>query len=582
MPPRLPHSDPGIPDTRGPARYLWWLVRCQWPRALRGSIVATTWMIGLALRPYLIARAIDDGLRTGDWPALLTWVAAILGAGVVLAYLGIMRHRTMTFLREDATARSSQVLLRHVATLGAVLPRRVPGGEIATVCGTDISQTSWALTMVGPGVGAVLAYTTAGFVLHAVDPVLAVVVLLGVPVVALVVGPLLNKLQGVDTRYRAELGVLTTRAGDIVSGLRVLAGVGGRDLFARRYAERSQLLLRQGYRVGDIMSWVQALTVGIPALFLAAVVWLSARMAAEGQITVGELVAVYGYVAVLAMPVWFLLEGGFMTVRGLVSARRIIAVLRLRPDDAGATGTGPAPEGRADLHDPDSGLTVPAGLLLGVAAENPADAIALADRLGRYVPGDVTWGGQPLTGLDLAEVRTRILVAEHDSHLFAGTLRDVLRVHDGVTEAQIGAAIRTASADDVVESLPGGLDAPVEERGRNLSGGQRQRVRLAQHLLAEPEVLILLDPTSAVDSHTEARIADRLQEHRAGRTTVVFATSPLLLDRTDLVAYLREGRVAAVGTHEELLHTEPGYRALVARDAEEPQTDAAAQVGALR
>ncbi len=582
MPPRLPHPDPGIPDTRGPARYLWWLVRCQWPRALRGSVVATTWMIGLAIRPYLIARAIDDGLRTGDWPALLAWVAAILGAGVVLAYLGIMRHRTMTFLREDATARSSQVLLRHVATLGAVLPRRVPAGEIATVCGTDISQTSWALTMVGPGVGAVLAYTTAGFVLHSVDPVLAWVVLLGVPVVALVVGPLLNKLQGVDTRYRSELGVLTTRAGDIVSGLRVLAGVGGRDLFARRYAERSQLLLRQGYRVGDIMSWVQALTVGIPALFLAVVVWLSARMAAEGQITVGELVAVYGYVAVLAMPVWFLLEGGFMTVRGLVSARRIIAVLRLRPDDAGATGTGPAPEGRADLHDPVSGLTVPAGLLLGVAADDPADAIALADRLGCYVPGDVTWGGRPLTGLDLAEVRGRILVAEHDSHLFAGTLRDVLRVHDGVTEAQIRAAIRTASADDVVESLPGGLDAPVEARGRNLSGGQRQRVRLAQHLLAEPEVLILLDPTSAVDSHTEARIADRLQEHRAGRTTVVFATSPLLLDRTELVAYLREGRVAAVGAHEELLHTEPGYRALVARDAEEPQTDAAAEVGALR
>ncbi|BCJ73724.1 ABC transporter [Catellatospora sp. IY07-71] len=582
MPPRLPHPDPGIPDTRGPARYLWWLVRCQWPRALRGSVIATAWMIGLALRPYLIARAIDDGLRTGDWPALLTWVAAILGAGVVLAYLGIMRHRTMTFLREDATARSSQVLLRHVATLGAVLPRKVPAGEIATVCGTDISQTSWALTMVGPGVGAVLAYVTAGFVLHSVDPVLAVVVLLGVPVVALVVGPLLNKLQGVDTRYRSELGVLTTRAGDIVSGLRVLAGVGGRDLFARRYAERSQLLLRQGYRVGDIMSWVQALTVGIPALFLAAVVWLSARMAAEGQITVGELVAVYGYVAVLAMPVWFLLEGGFMTVRGLVSARRIIAVLRLRPDDAGATGTGPAPEGRADLHDPASGLTVPAGLLLGVAADDPADAIALADRLGRYVPGDVTWGGQPLSGLDLAEVRGRILVAEHESHLFAGTLREVLRVHDGVTEAQLGAAIRAASADDVVESLPGGLDAPVEEQGRNLSGGQRQRVRLAQHLLAEPEVLILLDPTSAVDSHTEARIADRLHAHRAGRTSVVFATSPLLLDRTDLVAYLREGRVAAVGTHEELLHTEPGYRALVARDAEEPQTDAAAEVGALR
>ncbi|MEV4410970.1 ABC transporter ATP-binding protein [Catellatospora sp. NPDC049609] len=578
MPPRLPHPDPGIPDTRGPGRYLWWLVRCQWPRALRGSVVATAWMIGLAVRPYLIARAIDDGLRTGDTRALLSWVAAIIAAGAVVAWLGIVRHRTMTFLREDATARSSQVLLGHVARLGAVLPRRVPAGEIATVCGTDISQASWALTMTGPGVGAVLSYAVAAVVLWAVDPMLAVFVLLGVPVVALAVGPLLNRLQGVDTAYRHELGILTARAGDIVSGLRVLAGVGGRDLFARRYAARSQRLLRQGYRVGDIMSWVQALTAGVPALFLAAVVWLSARMAAEGQITVGELVAVYGYVAILSTPVWFLLEGGFMTVRGVVAARRIIAVLRIQPDDSPG---GAAPDGPAGLHDPQSGLTVPVGRMIGVAAEDPGDAIALADRLGRYAPSDVTWGGQAIAGLDPGAVRDRILVADHDSYLFAGTLRELLRAGGEHTDARLAAAIHAASADDVVESLPGGLDAPVEARGRNLSGGQRQRVRLAQHLLAEPEVLILIDPTSAVDSHTEARIADRLYEHRTGRTTVVLATSPLLLGRTDVVAYLRAGRVAAVGTHEELLHTEPGYRALVAREADEPETDAA-EVGALR
>ncbi|NUT36213.1 MAG: ABC transporter ATP-binding protein [Hamadaea sp.] len=593
MPPRLPHRDPGIPDTRGPVRYLWWLVVKQWPRALRGAAVGTAWMIGLAIRPYLIARAIDDGLRAGDTRALLTWVAAIVAAGIVLAWLGITRHRTMTFLREDATARSSQVILAHIARLGAVLPRKVAAGEVATVGGTDVVQTSWALTMTGPGVGAILAYATAGVVLWSVDPMLAGFVLLGVPMVAVVVGPLLNRLQKVDTDYRHELGVLTTRASDIVSGLRVLAGVGGRDLFSRRYAERSQSLLDKGYRVGAIMSWVQALTAGIPALFLAAIVWLSARMAAEGQISVGEMIAVYGYVAILVVPVWFLMEGGYMTVRGVVAARRIIAVLRIEPDEAGATGTASGPDGPADLHDPGSGLTVPAGRMIGVAAEDPADAIAIADRLGRYVTSDVTWGGRPLSGVDLAEVRDRILVADHDSYLFAGTLRDVLQVRDGVTDARIAQAVHTASADDVVESMPGGLDAKVEAKGRNLSGGQRQRVRLAQHLLAEPDVLILIDPTSAVDSHTEARIADRLHAHRGGRadqdgrthhqgqaarTTVVLATSPLLLDRTDLVAYVQDGRVAAVGAHADLLETEPGYRALVARDADEPDTAAGARM----
>ncbi|WP_244871953.1 ABC transporter ATP-binding protein [Catellatospora sp. TT07R-123] len=536
-------------------------------------------MIGLTVRPYLIARAIDDGLRTGDTAALLTWVGAILLTGVVVASLGIHRHRTMTFLREDATARSSQVLLRHIARLGAALPRKVAAGEVATVTGSDVTQASWALTMTGPGVGAIMAYSTAAVVLWRVDPMLALCVLLGVPVIALSIGPLLNRLQNADTSFRQELGVLTTRAGDIVAGLRVLAGVGGRDLFARRYADRSQSLLRQGYRVGSITSWVQALSVGVPALFLSAIVWLSARMAAEGQITVGELVAVYGYVAILSVPVFFLLEGGYLTVRGLVAARRIIAVLRIRPDTD--TPGGPGPEGHAELHDPRSGLTVPAGRMIGVAADDPADAIALADRLGRYVPSDVTWGGQPITGVDPAEVRARILVADHDSHLFAGPLRDLLRLRAGTTDAQIAAAVHTASADDVVASLPGGLDAPVEARGRNLSGGQRQRIRLAQHLLAEPDVLILIDPTSAVDSHTEARIADRLHTHRSGRTTVVLATSPLLLHRTDTVAYLREGQVVAVGTHDELLDTEPGYRALVARHADESDTDAA-PLGALR
>jgi ABC-type multidrug transport system fused ATPase/permease subunit len=120
----------------------------------------------------------------------------------------------------------------------------------------------------------------------------------------------------------------------------------------------------------------------------------------------------------------------------------------------------------------------------------------------------------------------------------------------------------------VVDSLPDGLDSPVGARASTLSGGQRQRVRLARALLAEPDVLILLDPTSAVDSHTEARIADRLREARAGRTTVVVTSSPLLLGRADAVAYLSEGRVAAIGRHAELLERDPDYRAMVSRTAD--------------
>ncbi|MET8264516.1 ABC transporter ATP-binding protein [Micromonospora arida] len=564
-------------------RYLWWLVRCQPWRVLRGSLIGTAWMIGLSARPYLIARAVDDGLRERDTQALALWVAAIVVAGVALSYLGIMRHRTMTFIREDAKARTAEVLLRHLSRIGAVLPRRVGAGEVSTIGGSDIDWTAQVLTLTGPGVGAVVAYGVIAVVLWSISPMLALCVLVGVPVVGLIVGPLLRRLEQVESVYRRQQGALTARSGDIVAGLRVLAGVGGRDLFARRYASRSQELRAEGYRVGAVNSWIDAATVAIPGLFLAAVVWLTARMAVTGDVTIGELVAVYGYVATLIVPVWFLLEGSHQLIRGRVAARRIADLLNVTPDDVGGPGRrwpGAVPEARrpdalaapvgpADLHDPLTGLTVRAGQLTGVAADDPAAAVALADRLGRYVASDVTWGGVPLREVALDEVRARILVADHDSYLFAGTLRDILRAGADDDDERIGAALRTASAQDVVDALPAGLDTPIDARARTLSGGQRQRLRLARALSGEPEVLILVDPTSAVDAHTEARIAERLRAARAGRTTVVIATSPLLLGRADLVALLSAGRITATGSHADLLDDDPAYRHLVARGSEE-------------
>jgi ABC-type multidrug transport system fused ATPase/permease subunit len=549
-------------------RYTWWLTRMQPARVLRGSLIGTAWMVGLAVRPYLIARAIDDGLRTHRYAALLWWVAAIVLAGIVLAWLGIMRHRTMTFVREDATARSSAVVLRAVSRGGATLSRKLEAGEVATVGGSDIGNVSHMLTMTGPGVGAVMAYAVVAVVLWPVSPFLALFVLLGVPAVAVAVGPLYRLLDRAESVYRRRQGKLTARASDIVAGLRVLAGVGGRALFAQSFKARSRQLLSEGYRVGSVSSWIIAATVAIPGLFLAAVVWLAARMAASGEITVGQMVAVYGYVAILIVPVHFLLEGGYQLVRGRVAARRIIALLRLAPEGTDEAATAQAPRGAAALHDPATGLEVPPGKLVAVAAADPAEGIALADRLGRFAPSEVTWGGVRLEAVPLAQVRERILVDEHDSYLFAGSLREVLQIRPEVDDAQIMAALHTASADDVLESLPQGMETPVGARARNLSGGQRQRIRLARALLADPEVLILIDPTSAVDAHTEARIAKRLLQARAGRSTVVIATSPLVLGHADLVAHLRDGRIASIGTHAELLLRDSDYKALVSRDSQ--------------
>ncbi|MGW6894387.1 ABC transporter transmembrane domain-containing protein [Streptomyces chartreusis] len=558
------YEDPGEPDCRGGWRYLWWLVMRQKTRSVVGALISSVWMVLLAATPYLMSRAVDDGLTAGDQGALAGWTGALFAVGMFNAWLSIMRHRTMTRVRMDANFRTVKVLMGQAVRLGATLPRRIGAGEVVTIGVGDVQTISQSLTVVGPGVGAVVAYLVIAGLLVSVSVPIAVVVLLGMPLVGVLVGPLLGRLQATETQYREGQGVLTARIADLAGGLRVLNGLGGKGLVADAFHRDSQRLRAQGYRVGAVTSWVQALGVGLPTLFLAVVTWLAARLAAQGDITVGELVSVYGYVAVLVGPVAFFIECGYQVSRGVVAARRVVRFLRLEP--MADTGTRDAPAEPAVLHDPESGVRVLPGRLTALAGALPADAVAVVDRLGRYVPSAATWGGVALDEIALPQVRGRVLVADHESDLFAGPLHELVGGAWDPDDAAVAQAVRAAVADDVVRGLPDGLDTPIDAQGRNLSGGQRQRVRLVRALLADPEVLLAIEPTSALDAHTEARVAERLHAGRAGRTTVVTTTSPLVLDRADTVHYLVDGKVAATGTHTELLDGEPGYRALVARD----------------
>jgi ABC-type multidrug transport system fused ATPase/permease subunit len=201
-------------------------------------------------------------------------------------------------------------------------------------------------------------------------------------------------------------------------------------------------------------------------------------------------------------------------------------------------------------------------------SDDPDESARLADRLGGCAPDmddDVTLGGVPLTALTREEVRRRIVVSDTGATLFSGRLGDRL---DVTGKGELDRALDTASADDILEALPEGLDAVVTERGRSFSGGQRQRLVLVRALTADPEILVLVEPTSAVDAHTEARIAARLRRHRAGRTTVVTSTSPLMLDAVDEVVLLIDGRVVATGTHGDLLRDDAAYRSVVTRETD--------------
>lgn len=423
--------------------------------------------------------------------------------------------------------------------------------------------------MTGPGFGSVIAYLVVAGLLLSVSVSLALVVLLGVPVIAVLVGPLLGRLRGAEAVYREQQGGLTARIGDLSGGLRVLNGLGGKQLFADSFRRDSGELTGQGYRVGAVTSWVQALGVGLPMVFLALVTWLAARLAVEGSISVGEFVGVYGYVAVLVVPVGFFIECGYDVTRGLVAAKRVVGFLSLVPDSAVRQARTDPPAAPSALRDPGSGVEVAPGTLTALVSGRPAESAEVVDRLCGFAPGAVTWGPVRLDEVAAAQVRDRILVADNEADLFAGPLREMVsgrRHHD---DEAVARAVRAAVAQDIVDGLPDGLGTAMDAQARNLSGGQRQRIRLVRALLAEPEVLMAVEPTSALDAHTEAAVAARLRTARTGRTTVVTGTSPVLLDQADTVHYLVDGKVVASGSHRDLLRREPGYRSLVDRSAAE-------------
>jgi ABC-type multidrug transport system fused ATPase/permease subunit len=399
---------------------------------------------------------------------------------------------------------------------------------------------------------------------------LGLVVLVGVPLILWALALLLRPLHGRQQRLRDRQGELTSRAVDIVSGLRVLRGIGGEDLFARRYREESQRARRAGVAVAGVEALLDGVRILLPGLLVAFVVWLGARRVLAGELSPGQLVAFYGYAVFLAIPLRRLTMTTGLFMKGYVAAQRAVRLLALEPDIASPTPPAPTPGAGAVLADRQSGLVVHPHRLTGVVCASPADAATLADRLGRYVESDATYGGVPLRDLAVDEVRRRVLVAGNDAALFSGSLRTELDPagRAGPGGRVLAEALDRASARDIVDALPEGLDAPVVGAGREFSGGQRQRLRLVRALMADPDVLLLVEPTSAVDAHTESRIGERIGAGRTGQATVVFTTSPILLDHTDHVSYVEDGTVVAEGTHEELLRTDARYRYVVTRDVE--------------
>ena len=595
------------PDVRSPLRLLWWMVRQQGDLMLAASAFSVLWMLPTALTPWVFGRAVDEGIVAGDASRTMAWTGVLLLVTFLGAGSGVFYHTVVVRSWLVALYGTTMLVGQKTVQLGHVLTRRSPTGEVLSISGSDGDQFGGFMEIVSRAVGNLVAYLVVAVIVLQISPPLGLVVLLVAPLLVLTSTPLLRPMGRAQTRERSRDSELTSMATDIVAGLRILRGIGGERIFGNNYATQSQGVRVAGVRAGGWAALVEAVGVLFSGLFIVALMWLGVREVQEGRLTVGELITFLGYALFLVQPIRVFFEFAQKVTRALVSARKAVAVLG-QPQPWPEASQDSVPEG-AELYDARSGLLVRPGLLTMVVSGDPEESAALADRLGRYLPGGVEpapldgaddlsgraarkarraaeqqrrdllerdsaraeepWGvllgGVDLRDLPIEQVRRAILVSDTGAYVFGGTLQEALDPHGRLTRQQAEEAMHAAAAEDVYDVLPGGWQGVLDERGRGLSGGQRQRLVLARAVAADPEVLVLVEPTSAVDAHTEARIAQRLPLARQGRTTVVMTASPLLLHHADEIAFVSAGRVAAVGSHDDLVAHCPDYRRVVLR-----------------
>ena len=606
----LPH-----PPSLGAGALLRWLLRRAAVPVTLATLAACTSNIIQAIVPAFLGQALDAGIENGlngrVWGigALLLVLFVVYAIGdTMLSYFGVTAWMRTAF---DV----DRLVGRQISATGKDLSRQVSTGEVATIIASDADYLGKFIEHLPALLGAAASFLVVAVLMLRTSVSLGLIVILGMPLVAAIVTLVIRPLQKRQAVQREAQSAVTTITTDTVAGLRILRGIGGEDVFARRYRDASQELRRRGVEVASSQATLMTLQVLLPGLFAAIVVWVAARMAVAGSLTPGGLITFYGYTAYLSWPLWVFTSSVQDYTRAVVGARRLSHLLEVAPaagslverlnlDPAAAHPVS------GDLVDTGSGLRLKEGRMTALVCPDPQVSADLATRLGRFTDAGptVTLAGRPLTTMPLEQVRASVVVSGATAQLFTGTLREALDVRGGPdpqpagledlvraeTERTTGAdvdqqvraqerhmpgddrlieAIGIADAGDVLTSLSEGLAGMITEKGRSLSGGQRQRVALARALLTEAPTLVLIEPTSALDSHTEARVAAQVHRARAGRTTVVVTASPLVLEACDEVVLLdSSGAELLRSTHRDLMamardgHAQAAdYRAVVSR-----------------
>ena len=532
------------------------------------------------LQPRLIERIIDEGLGRGDLSLIYSTAAWMLLCAVIglLGGIGCTVFAVRAAQNFGADLRGN--LFRQVQTLSFGNLDRLETGKLITRLTADVNQVQ-EMVMMLLRVMVRTPLLLVGSVLMAAltSPRLALLFVVLLPLVSLILRWIINRTYPLFSQVQRRLDTLNTVMQENLAGVRVVKafsrGVHELGRFRRAndgLTDRNIAATRTGAATMPLM--MLTLNCG-----LVAAIWLGGRQVLAGGLQTGQLIAFINY---LGQALMSLMSVSMLTARlsrAEASAERINEVLRGVPDIAPAAAPValPAPRGRLAFegvtfgygHSPDPALrdvsfVAEPGETIAILGATGAGKSTLLNLIPRFY--DVTGGRITIDGVDIRDLgettlRETVGIALQEAILFSGTLRDTIRYGQPDADAStVRATAEIAQAHEFIARLPDGYDAPIGQRGVNLSGGQKQRLAIARAVLPRPAVLLLDDSTSAVDVATEARIQAALADGTRDQTRLIVAQRISTVLAADRILILAEGRLAASGTHDELLATSPLYR----------------------
>ncbi|MFC2351303.1 ABC transporter transmembrane domain-containing protein [Scardovia wiggsiae] len=473
----------------------------------------------------------------------------LVSAVLVRITASVSAHIIGTKTGIDIRVRHKETLVGHMISHREVSGTGLSAGDIIEVAEDDIGAIADGFSAIEFTVVGIGTYIAAGVYLLTQSWRVGISILIAVPVLCLLLPRVLGKLRGYLSDYRKTAGTVTSMAEDAATGHRVLSGIRGRSAFLESYRKTSLEMKCKGLDVANMRALIDGLRELIPALVLLAVLGMALLQWQAGWMDAGQLVSFYGLATYLLQPVTSVISALQRLVPAAVGLEREQNVLSSGREPRSGTDAIPAVR---EVSDPQTGLRISAGYSV-VFADTLSEMRNIAERLaGADSKGEGRVNGIPYNTYSETAIRRAAILADTDAILVSGTLSQILG-GSRYSEADKIHALREASLGELADRSENRLDQYIADGGRNLSGGQRQRLVLARSLIPDPQVLVLVEPTSALDTVTEDDVIKQLYQDRRGAVTVAVTRSPAHMLQADTVFWIRDGAVFLNGAHRELM-----------------------------